>query len=238
MTAQFSNTPPVPLFTPQNGFPFVTWIQVKAKHHGPPPARWGSSRAANARSTRLFCQNPNPNAVMSAGPVRPAVQRPPSPSPSCGNQGQGQGGCNSQARRRRRRRRARRVSGQPLSTPPGLRAASRTSAGGSSSASRGSPTLTAALQPAEEALRLRRRHAAAAVAELRWLSAAAGPCWHAGSLRLAELGSQPADVGGCVWRLADRGGAGGPDDLDEHGRIDLTGLHASVPVAAGAEFVA
>ncbi len=93
MTAQFSNTPPVPLFTPENGFPFVTWIQAKAKHHGPPTCQMGQFTGCKCKKHGGFCQNPNPNP--SCQPVQfgpPCNGTSPSPGPSCGF---GQGGCNS-----------------------------------------------------------------------------------------------------------------------------------------------
>ena len=154
MTAQFSNTPPVPLFTPQNGFPFVTWIQVKAKHHGPPACQMGQFTGCKCKKHDPFCQNPNPTpSCPQAQFGQPCNGTSPSPSPSCGNQGQGQGGCNSSGPS---------PSPSPTCTPvfgqqchaARAPAASRTNAGGSSSRSRGSPTLTAALQSAEEVLRL------------------------------------------------------------------------------------
>jgi membrane peptidoglycan carboxypeptidase len=140
MTAQFSNTPPVPLFTPQNGFPFVTWIQAKAKHHGPPACQMGQFKGCKCSKHAGFCQNPNPTPSCQQTQFGQPCGPSPSPSPSCGK-GHGQSGCNSPS-----------PSPSPsLATAP---AASRSSASGTSAASRGSPTLTAALQPAVEALRL------------------------------------------------------------------------------------
>ncbi len=75
MTAQFSNTPAIPLFTPENGFPFVTWIQAKAKHAGPPACKMGQFTGCKCPKHCWLLPESEPESVVSAGPVRPAVQR-------------------------------------------------------------------------------------------------------------------------------------------------------------------
>src|SRR5258706_16410037 len=57
-------------------------------------------------------------------------------------------------------------------------------------------------------------------------------------LLAAELGAEPADVGGGVRRLADDRRARGPDDGDKQRGIDRARLEVGVPVPARAELVA
>jgi membrane peptidoglycan carboxypeptidase len=151
MTAQFSNTPAIPLFTPENGFPFVTWIQAKAKHAGPPACKMGQFTGCKCPKHSGFCQNPNPNPSCQPGQFgQPCNGTTPSPSPSCGFPAQG---CNSPnpTPSPTPSPTCTPTFGQPChSAKPG--AASRSITGDTSSASPGSATLTALLQPAEEAL--------------------------------------------------------------------------------------
>ncbi len=145
MTAEFSNTPATPLFTPQNGFPFVTWIQAKAKHTGPPACKMGQFTGCKCPKHAPYCQNPNP--TPSCGQVQ--FGQPcgtPSPSPSCGFLGQG---CNSPSPSPSPTGTCTPSFGQPCNATKAA-TASRTSAG-SPATSRGSPALTAILLRGEEA---------------------------------------------------------------------------------------
>jgi membrane peptidoglycan carboxypeptidase len=145
MTAEFGNTPAAPMFAPQNGFPFVTWIQAKAKRAGPPSCKMGQFTGCKCHKNDPFCQNPNPNpSCQQVQFGQPCGGPSPSPSPTCGF-GQGCSPSPSPSPT------CTPTFGQPCNATTAA-AASRSSAGGLTSTSRGSPTLAALFQPVEEAL--------------------------------------------------------------------------------------
>jgi membrane peptidoglycan carboxypeptidase len=138
MTAEFSNTPAAPMFTPQNGFPFVTWIQAKAKRTGPPACKMGQFTGCKCQKNNPFCQNPNPTpSCQQVQFGQPCGGTSPSPSPSCGF---GQP-CTSPS-----------PTASPTCTPSfGQPCNARTAAATTRSSTTADLTLAVLLQPAEEA---------------------------------------------------------------------------------------
>jgi membrane peptidoglycan carboxypeptidase len=145
MGNEFSNLPVLNLPTP-NYAGFTKWVQVAPQKPKKRLCKFGQSQGCRCPQGAPFCGNPNPTPSCPQGQFgQPCGGGPsPSPSPTCGFFGQS---CNptptpspspscTQL-------------GPPCNATAGVAAAKRP---GTSSTSRGSPVLTAALRPAEEAL--------------------------------------------------------------------------------------